>query len=408
MLTRIAAWYTDNAPTSDAQVAAHFSTKRPVLGICLKRYSMSPSGTPQRLDTHIDIPLEIGLPHFISDDHMKEEGPLFGNFKLSLQSVVCHRGVSLNSGHYISLIRGQAPNAASSSNTNERPVSPDSDDPPAPWMRFDDLAQERVSYVDIAQALKEELPYLLFYQVQPIDEELARGDPPSYEEANGTPPDALPEKTGLYISEALVADPSTETLVTAGLEPATEASEMVNWTRSNSRGSLDVTNLEDRRGRTSMSSNRRSSVTFDESSVNGSARAPTTAPTTPADESKNGYLAISKPARGPSKSGSKSRRSSLTIDNRLSLTMSRLAGRMSRDKFQFGTAESAGMGSAEVPSVEETPEPMPPQTSDGVLGRSKSKKTKDKKRLRSSSRLRMEGAEEKSKKNPPDRECVVM
>jgi hypothetical protein len=86
-------WYTDNVPKSDAQVAAHFSAKRPVLGICLKRYTMLPNGTPKRLDTYIDIPLEIGLPHFISDDRMNEEGPLFGNFKLVLQSVVCHRGV---------------------------------------------------------------------------------------------------------------------------------------------------------------------------------------------------------------------------------------------------------------------------------------------------------------------------
>ena len=40
------------------------------------------------------------------------------------------------------------------------------------------LAPVRVAEVDIRKALREESPYLLFYRVQPIDEDLAlRGDP---------------------------------------------------------------------------------------------------------------------------------------------------------------------------------------------------------------------------------------
>jgi ubiquitin C-terminal hydrolase len=136
---------------------------------------MLPNGAPKRLDTFIDIPLEIGLPHFISDERMKEEGPLFGNFKLVLQSVVCHRGVSVDSGHYIALVRANAHERPGTSQSEEDQNSDN-------WLRFDDLSQTRVMDVDIKKALREESPYLLFYQVQPIDEELAlRGDPPAYE-----------------------------------------------------------------------------------------------------------------------------------------------------------------------------------------------------------------------------------
>ncbi|KIV91196.1 hypothetical protein PV10_05760 [Exophiala mesophila] len=157
-------WYTDNAPTNDAQVAAHFSTKRPVLGLCLKRYSFTPAGKAIRLDTKIDIPVEIGVPHFIQDDHVEEIGALHGVFKLSLQSVVCHRGNSVDSGHYIALVRGTAPPSTSDSS-----FAPDHT---KTWMRFDDLAPNRITMVDIEKALKEETPYLLFYQIMPTD-----GDP---------------------------------------------------------------------------------------------------------------------------------------------------------------------------------------------------------------------------------------
>lgn len=161
------AWYTDNTPMNDAQVAAHFSSKRPILGMCLKRYSVLPNGNAIRLNTFIDIPTEIGLPHFIQDDRLDENGPLYGNFKLSLQSVVCHRGNSVDSGHYISLVRGsniKLPSTSYSADTNLTVENSDL------WMRFDDLAADRVTRVNIEQALKEESPYLLFYQIVPIDD----------------------------------------------------------------------------------------------------------------------------------------------------------------------------------------------------------------------------------------------
>jgi hypothetical protein len=145
-------FYTDASPVPvPATFAEHFSAQRPVLGLCLKRYSWTPSGGAKRDPRRVDIPLQIALPTFVADDEMGEDdGPLYGNFKLVLQSAICHRGNSVQSGHYIALIRG------------------DEDK----WLRFDDLAiAERVSEVEHEKAFEEESPYMLFYQVQPIDED---------------------------------------------------------------------------------------------------------------------------------------------------------------------------------------------------------------------------------------------
>jgi hypothetical protein len=142
---------------------------------------MTNEGVGTRLDTYIDIPLEIGLPHFISEDSGSDQGfePNFTNFKMSLQSVICHRGKSLGAGHYISLARSQKP-----ADTTRRGRSADTS-----WLRFDDLAKERITTVNIHKALKDECPYLLFYQVQPVDDDDEdfdpddRGNPPTYDEA---------------------------------------------------------------------------------------------------------------------------------------------------------------------------------------------------------------------------------
>lgn len=183
---------------------------------------MTAKGEGTRRDTYIDIPTEIGLPHFISDESSGDASN-FSNFKLSLRSVICHRGKSLDSGHYISLVRGDAQNAtinpavrasatlktessmdsqisttqesiqgseASNSEAKDHAaassLSEDHRRPTGPWMLFDDLAKERVTYVDIQKALKDECPYMLFYQVQPIDEGPFGPAPPSYESIIGT------------------------------------------------------------------------------------------------------------------------------------------------------------------------------------------------------------------------------
>ncbi|KAF2202648.1 cysteine proteinase [Delitschia confertaspora ATCC 74209] len=396
-------WYNaDKIPQSDDQVAAHFAAKRPMLGICLKRYLMLPDGTPKRLDTYIDIPLEIGLPHFVADDSMDEEGPLFGNFKLVLQSVVCHRGVSVDSGHYIALIRANLP-------ADSRSDSPHNHSDDAEWLRFDDLAQERVTKVDMKQALKEESPYLLFYQVQPIDEELARGNPPTYDEAQS-----------VAHSEAPIIDPSGETLTSADVptvDPSRETLASVDIINPNTvirvAGpstllKVDTVNSDGQTGRTSMSSNQESSAILEEMATGlQSGSRGRAGPATP-EEQKGGFFS----SRRNSKNwmgGNKSRPTSQSGESRLSLTMSRLTGRASKDKLQNTQNADAADSEDLLITVNEvvdgsndgTGTSSPVKALSNGIGRSKSKKGKEKKKSDKKS------AEEKKHKRP-DRECVVM
>ena len=147
---------------------------------------MLPNGKAIRLNTYIDIPVEIGLPYFIKDDGMEEEGPIYGNFKLSLQAVVCHQGNSVDSGHYIALVRSTTPVNDHQFDPSSHSRTTTSGDASQHWMRFDDLAKERITLVDIEKALKDESPYLLFYQILPIDadpETEPEQNPPSYEDS---------------------------------------------------------------------------------------------------------------------------------------------------------------------------------------------------------------------------------
>ena len=151
-------FYTDTSPTPAPKTfAEHFSEKRPVLGLCLKRYSWNATGGARRDHRRVDVPLQIALPTFVADDEMggDDDGPLYGNFKLVLQSAVCHRGNSVHSGHYIALIRGEDK-----------------------WLRFDDLSYaNRVREIEPEKAFEEESPYLLFYQVQPIEDDTTATTP---------------------------------------------------------------------------------------------------------------------------------------------------------------------------------------------------------------------------------------
>ncbi|KAF2171015.1 hypothetical protein M409DRAFT_64005 [Zasmidium cellare ATCC 36951] len=357
-------WYTDHMPTSDAQVAAHFSKKRPVLGICLKRYSYTNTGQAQRLNTYIDIPLEIAVPNFVSDEHMQDEGPLVGNFRLLLQSVVCHRGVSVHSGHYVCLSRGSALNA-----TDSRRGSDDSDEIEDPWMRFDDLAKDRITYVDIREALKQETPYLLFYQVQPIgDDGHSIHDLPSYAEATSRAQSDVNPSEKPYLNEPPGSENALEQ-VPSSTAPSTNGgigSETADWAprhvSASARTSLDVARaLDGPRGRSSFQGDeRRRSLAFDNSSVAGSVSggslrtdATVSIPSTPneekPDEKATGFLAVANKLSNSSRRGSrqskgstsKSRPPSTGPDSgstRFSLNMSKLTQKMSRGESQAPSA----------------------------------------------------------------------
>ncbi|KAK1243705.1 hypothetical protein MKX08_001843 [Trichoderma sp. CBMAI-0020] len=186
---RLIPWHAVNStePRNDVEVAMNFD-QRPVVGICLKRYAMTESGQPKRLNTYIDIPESMRLPHFMLADgpNIEEEvNGLATEYKLVLQSIVCHRGDSLQSGHYISFAR-VAPKLLTDNRRHDFDPPPDYEE--AQWVKFDDLdIANRVSFVDdIKESLKVEMPYLLFYQILPMvdaSESTDTGRPPSYDES---------------------------------------------------------------------------------------------------------------------------------------------------------------------------------------------------------------------------------
>ena len=359
------AWYTDNTPSNDAQVAAHFSSKRPILGLCLKRYTFK-NGQPARLGTYIDIPVEIGLPNFVQDSGVSDGQAVFGNFKLSLQSVVCHRGNSVNSGHYIALVRGTTP----SSNT-------DSAEDATHWMRFDDLAHQRVTMVNIYQALREETPYLLFYQILPMEDDTGlKSDTETSEPRGGLSATSLP------LSRVSTTGPTS------------------------GRPSFEITAPDNLRGRSPVEGRRPSAVSFSEESATGL------------------LAAASSPGKGHSRSGSSgaSHQRSLSKNSEsgggLGRTLSKLTKRKSRDKSGDRKPEAPAphnVGSSEVhvrevtdltPSATEVAAPPKPNTltvnpTPAHSGSSRHKRESSKHKSRLSKH-------EGKSKNGLDRECTVM
>ncbi|ODQ72142.1 hypothetical protein LIPSTDRAFT_39025, partial [Lipomyces starkeyi NRRL Y-11557] len=156
-------FYADAPPQSTS--AEHFAMKRPVLAICLKRYSWSAAGKAVRNDRKVLIPEVIEFPQFVADDPSTEGDALYGNFRLVLEAAVCHRGQSVTSGHYISLVRDSVDGGYDdASSATSATLAGDN------WLIFDDLASPRVSSTTFRSAMAKEMPYLLFYRMVHIDE----------------------------------------------------------------------------------------------------------------------------------------------------------------------------------------------------------------------------------------------
>lgn len=249
--------------------------------------------------------------------------------------------------------------------------------------------------VDIRKALREESPYLLFYQVQPIDEELAmRGDPPTYQDAsNGIPSVDLSKET-------LASTVATDTEGSGESEKASKYEVITGSARPDEPIS-----------RISFSSNRRSSIAIDdtEGSLRSASRGRTEPPTP--DDQRAGFLSVSRRGSRIWPGGNKSRPTSPSGEHRLSLTLSRLTGRGSKDKLNI-TENDPVIVVDEVQTADSSQAVSSPtlEKKDAGLSRSKSKKEK-KERLRSKSRDPLESGGEKGKhkeKRRPDRECAVM
>jgi hypothetical protein len=315
--------------------------------MCLKRYSMSSNGKAIRLNTYIDIPIEIGLPHFIQDDTMAEEGPLYGNFKLSLQAVVCHRGNSVDSGHYIALVRGTSSNA-----TPPPPGSSDSTSIHVPnasehWMRFDDLAAERITLVNIEQALKEESPYLLFYQIVPVDEE--------------------GEETSLRNNRASYTDPEDDVDVPVSVQVSSVAStddDQPEMSISGSaRPSFEITSAytedpqtgQPGRGESiALSDSLQDSVREDNSGGLQPNPVAVADPSTPKGEGGRGSFSLSRRSSRRLKSRSRSGGEDQGSEKRLSAAFSRFANlRLSREKLVSDPNSAAVTEDSDEPTTKE-------------------------------------------------------
>ncbi|TVY62714.1 hypothetical protein LSUE1_G008333 [Lachnellula suecica] len=399
---------------NDAEVAAHFKEERPVLGICLKRYSMGENGEAKKNGILVDVPLELKLPHFIEEDMISEDGRLMGKFKLKLQGVICHRGQSVNQGHYISYVRGMTTIADGDFRSDQK-LSNSAEPPRYPkdrWIKHDDLADPRVAYVDIEQALREETPYLLFYQVLPIIESSVQSvsdldvDPPAYADSG----------IGLKISSP--ADRNVPGYFD-GAPNGGSHGVRVSVSSDTERPSRRSMNLgddrpEERRGSTAMTE---SSITSTASSMGVS-----TAITSASDETT--VQRISRAASRFAKSGSKSRPTSASGEGRMSTTFPRMGWKISKEQLnkKEATQESVNVPEmlAQTDGLAESarnsftmeddrlmPEEATPVPSKSRKGRKRDKSNeptdKGKGRGKWKDKTQDNGAE-----TSPERECIIM
>ena len=304
---------------------------------------MTPNGNALKNSAYIDIPLEISFPHFVPDETLDEEGPPMGNFKLSLQSVICHEGDSVHKGHYFSYIR--AAEVSDGDSASARRMSSSSLPPSYPldrWITHNDLASPRVKHVDIAKVLKEKTPYLLFYQVQPIFDDSSQAAsttdlaldvavaPPSYDSGIDIQfTESSPQVDRNPFHALMRQQEENQKLRQAGYFDSTREDTMLSNPPS-VRPSIEIERLgqsitlpEDRRGSMASSDNGLGSA----HSTSGPEL--TSAPVTPNEESTAKRLSR---AASRFRKGSRSRPTSSSGENRIaesriSATFSRLAAR---------------------------------------------------------------------------------
>lgn len=340
------AWHTEKGETpNENKIADHFQSTRPVLGVCLKRYTFTPEGHPIKKKTYIDIPLDLRLPHFVNENQEDDKDrSLEGQFKLSLQSVICHRGNVINQGHYVAYIRGSA-QAADGDSHSTRKLS-NAEQPPGyseeRWIMFDDYGTPRVQYADISKALKGETPYLLFYQVQPIYDVTAPPPthlkPPSYTDSGiGM---SLTESSPIVNSEMQSQNPSGYFDGTTDESTPTIRLSSEYERHASPRISLNLP--EDRRGSLAQTEVSVTSLASTASSVQA-----TSAPVTPSEETA--AQRFSRAAASMTKFTSRSRPSSQSGENRISATFSRLS--------LMGTKSKEGLTKNEM--IKETPTETP-------------------------------------------------
>lgn len=359
----------------------------------------------------------------MDDADVEEDSVLSQEYKLVLQSVVCHRGDSLHSGHYISFARVN-PKLLTENRRYDNDPPPDYEE--AQWVKFDDLAVEgRVTYVDdIKESLKQEMPYLLFYQIVPMVDVTTAStagsetEPPSYNDStlnistNGiTTPGVDSERQGLSRSASGYFD-------TSGLHTAAPALRFSSELERPPRISLSVDDDgQQSTGLLSANVSRRGSVTISDSQSTAITPEAGHSPVvTPSEESSTAQR-LSRAAAKFTKS--RSRPTSQASDNRISITMSRLTFK-TRSKDTLRESDRIEDGE-ETPVAIVVPEQRQRLSTEVVDSGKEKDKEKDKekkehhhhlshkRRAKSKSRSGEKDPEKmKDKGEVPDRECVVM
>lgn len=389
--------------------------QRPIVGICLKRYAMDESGQPQRLNTFIDIPDSLRLPHFmLAGGPDLEDSGLSTEYKLVLQSVVCHRGDSLQSGHYIAFAR-VAPKLLTGNRRHYFDPPPDYEE--AQWVQFDDMETEnRVSFVDdIKQSLREEMPYLLFYQIVPMVDitcpstEGTEAEPPSYNESKTS--FEVPSSASTYDGE-----PAARGRFGEKRPSDTPTAEAVSSKPPSIRLSSEVPRIMAERpwvsshaASTPGGSRRQSTIMTDSSLVTPAVTPDADSPVnTPMDDSAGSRL-----SRAASRFalGRQSRPASQSGEGRLSFSMTRLGGLMKSSKEPLAEPPS---GSGFPAPASSTPAALP--VSDPLSMTMESPADRDKTPAvtpgshtwHKGGKSRDKSARQKAHGNEPERECSIM
>lgn len=336
------AWTTRTTHSEgEASMEEHLLETLPQLAICLKRYGVK-DGRPFRKNTLIDIPLEFRIPHFADDPLVPHDAR--DKFKLVLQSVVCHRGNSLQSGHYVGMFRGEIPPPDGDSGST-RELNNDNQPPDYAeerWYKHDDLANPRVFSVDIHEELDREMPYLLFYQIQSTDEvpgpavRVPQNEPPTYTaSAEQSTVHLIPERhttppQGYFDDASQYAIPPNQD-PTPTIRFSTELDRSPSFP-----GQSSIISSEERRGSIVFSDDRRGSLAFTDTSLGSTASSilPVSAPVTPSEETTGQRM--SRAASRFAKSGSsKSRPQSQSGETKMGGALSRLNFTRSRDNLRM-------------------------------------------------------------------------
>ncbi|OAA54214.1 ubiquitin hydrolase family protein [Cordyceps fumosorosea ARSEF 2679] len=402
-----------NEPRSNSEVVLNFE-QRPVVGICLKRYAMTSTGQPQRHNTYIDIPDSLRLPHFMLADGPNtnpDDSLLTSDFKLVLQSVICHRGDTLQSGHYIAFARA-APKLLTSNRRHSFDPPPDYEE--AQWVKFDDLEEPRVTVVDnIKKSLAEEMPYLLFYQIVPMVEVAC----PSTDGTATGPPSYQESKTSLEIQTSRATDggpsiPSKPPSIRLSMDDERPTG-TVRSARPSVSGSVPT-------------DSRRDSANFTLSSITTPIITPTRTPEANSPIISPSDIKTPRLSRAASRFtlGRQSRPSSQSGEGRISLSITRLGGLIKQNREVLPNAEngeergSTPLGSpsprnASFEVFRSAEGQQPPSTANTSTAATATtavepESKRSKQRRKSKSREKTPKPSKQKDSSQPDRECLLM